>query len=472
MISRVARKDILEGLLSLRSILSLLMIVTVFAISGFVFVSKYQQQLRDYSRDTNQGLQDLQDRSKRLYGVALYEQAIYRTPKMLTLCAEGHEESIPNCFRFNAFSCEYPEVRSRTNVLLSRLYEVDWTFITSVFLSFSALICAYNSCCGERENGTLRLMLASPLPRYEVLLGKYVALLFMVGVPFLLGILINLVIVLLSRSVVVGAGEWLRIFSIVVLSFLYLSVFVLLGLFVSSSTSRSASSMVTLLFLWVGMVIVIPSFGTIVAKRFRRVPTQTEMQRRITEHREQWFRSLIAGEYGTNAANASSDMEQCNPPARARAYTALTDERNRMVDEHLNQMVAQVTFGQLFTRISPTEIYRQACETIAGTGIQRFAELRRQVKRYQIELAEYVRGADAKDPASLHLLYDEIYTASAWKTISHNAVNSETVPKFREQDMPLGQSLQSAIWDIGLLILFNLVSFAAALVSFLRYDVR
>ena len=45
---------------------------------------------------------------------------------------------------------------------------------------------------------------------------------------------------------------------------------------------------------------------------------------------------------------------------------------------------------------------------------------------------------------------------------------NRTVPKFQERDLALGQTLKLAIWDIGLLILFNLVFFAAAYVSFFK----
>ncbi|MHC4324628.1 MAG: hypothetical protein ACYSUX_10180, partial [Planctomycetota bacterium] len=60
----------------------------------------------------------------------------------------------------------------------------------------------------------------------------------------------------------------------------------------------------------------------------------------------------------------------------------------------------------------------------------------------------------------------------SWRAISHKPVDFETIPKFQERDLALGQSLKLAVWDIGLLTLFNLVFFAAAFVSFLRYDVR
>ena len=472
MIGPIVRKEILENFLSLRFVLSLLLVIMVFVVSGFVFIRKYEQQVQDYSKNTNQSLAYLRGHAARLYWVATLKHEIYREPKALALCAEGFEKSIPNYFLFSAFSRDYPEIRGRTNALLFGFCDVDWVYIVSLFLSFAALIFSYNSICGERENGTLRLILAGPVPRHKILLGKYLALMFMVGVPLLLGILVNLIIVTLSGDVAIGAGEWLKILSIVVLSLLYLSIFVLLGMFISSRTGRSVSSMVILLFLWVGLVILVPSTGRIVAKTFQEVSTQAEMNRRVTEMKEQWFEDLMAGKYGENASHTSRNIKECNPPARARAYAALTKENNKIIDEHINKITAQVAVGRQFTRISPTEIYRQACETIAGTGIGRFSELRRQISRYQADLKEYIRSRDAEDPNSLHLPYDEMYTAQLWRTISHNPVDFGTVPKFQERDLALGQSLKLAIRDIGLLALFNLVFFAASFVSFLRYDVR
>jgi ABC-type transport system involved in multi-copper enzyme maturation permease subunit len=472
MIGPIVRKEILENFVSLRFVLSLILVIIVFAISGFVFARKYEQQVQDYSKDTNQSLTYFRGHAERLYWIATLSHQFYRKPKALTLCAEGFEKSIPNCFSLNAFSRDYPRIKGRTNALLSGFSDVDWVFIISLFLSFAALVLAYNSCCGERENGTLRLILAGSIPRHKVLLGKYLALMFMVGVPLLLGILVNLIVVTLSKDVAFGRHEWAKILSIIVLSLLYLSMFVLLGMFISSRTSRSVSSMVILLFLWVGLVILVPSSGRIVAKTLRKVPTQAEMNRRVTGMKEQWQKDLLAGKYGQKAGGTSPNTEECNPPARARAYTALTEQNNKIIDEHMNQIIDQVTIGRQYTRISPTEIYRQACETIAGTGIGRFSELRRQISRYQADLKDYVRSRDAEDPNSLHLLYDEMLTAQLWRTISHHPVDFDSVPKFQERDLALGQSLKLAIRDIGLLALFNLVFFAASFVSFLRYDVR
>jgi len=198
------------------------------------------------------------------------------------------------------------------------------------------------------------------------------------------------------------------------------------------------------------------------------------MQRKGNELIEQLFEDALSGKYGDKAGSSGRDLESgnYNPPARARLFTSLTDAKNRLIDEHLDKMVAQAVIGRRFTGISPAAIYRRSCEAIAGTGIKHFSQLRRQIRSYQAHLKDFVRDKDAEDPDSLHLIYEEESTARWWKTISHKPVDFDSVPKFQEKDLALGESLRLAIWDIGLLALFNLVFFAAAFVSFLRYDVR
>ncbi len=256
------------------------------------------------------------------------------------------------------------------------------------------------------------------------------------------------------------------------LSFLYLSVFVWLGLFVSSRTAHSANSMVILLLLWMGLVILIPSFGRIISDAACESPTQAQLQRRLTEADKQIMDDADSGKFGRNAGMFSSNPEKCNPPATARWYNALREAYNQVYEDHLNKMMAPAIFGRSFTRLSPTMLYQCASENIAGTGINRFNSLYQQVKRYKEDLKEYVRGKDAEDPESLHLLCDHSQAIRDWGVISKKPVSFDTVPKFQERDLALGQSLKLAIWDIGLLVLFNLVFFAAAYVSFLRYDVR
>jgi ABC-type transport system involved in multi-copper enzyme maturation permease subunit len=444
----------------------------LFAAGSLMFVGKYRQESDDYWKETNKNLSVLGEHSKHLYELAFYKQAIWRQPKPLSLCAEGFEKTLPDWFRFDPFTIDSPEVRSRSNFLLTHFSDIDWVFIISLILSFVALLLTYDCICGEKDAGTLRLMLAGAIPRHKILLGKYLGVMFTLGIPLLIGLLISLIIVITSNVTSISGLDWLKILVIVILSFIYLSVFVLLGIFISSRSHQPASSMAVLLLVWVGLVILIPSFGRIISNTFGKIPTRMEWQKKITEATNQIYRDKQAGKFGKGAGSWNSYED--NPPAAAKYYQALVATRNSVKDKHFNQMIAQANAGRYFTCISPAIIYQRASETIVGTGMSRVANIYQQIKKYQENLREYIRSQDAEDSDSLHLLFQfpDEWVAKNWGVISKKPVDFDTVPKFQERDLARGESLQLAIWDIGLLALFNLVFFTAAFVSFLRYDVR
>jgi ABC-type transport system involved in multi-copper enzyme maturation permease subunit len=472
MIRQIIHKEILENLLSFRFILSLVLIILLFTVSGFVFVGKYRQQSRDYWAKTNENLIGLSEQSLQLYRIAFYKQSVWRKPKPLALCCEGFEKTLPNCFTFDVFSSDLPEIKGRGNFTLSRFSSIDWIFIVSMILSFLALVFTYNSVSGEKQDGTLRQMLANTIPRHQVLLGKYLGVVLTIGIPMFIGLLVSLIVVVASNVAVMSGLDWLKICAIILVSFLYLSIFILLGMFVSSRTASPANSMVILLLLWVVFVILIPSFGRIISEVSGKAPNPAELERKLAEiSTEIWSNTE---RFGERAGNASGNLSWPgnNPPARARLRNAETNEKNKAREDHHNKMLAQAFTGRNLTCISPTVIYQRASETVAGTGINRVVSLQRQIKEYQANLKEYVRSRDSEDPLSLHLLFPEGGLVQAWRAISRNTVDFETVLKFQERDLALGESLRLAVWDIGVLVLFNLVFFTASFVSFLRYDVR
>ncbi len=132
--------------------------------------------------------------------------------------------------------------------------------------------------------------------------------------------------------------------------------------------------------------------------------------------------------------------------------------------------MTQVNAGRRFIQVSPAVIYLSASERITGTGISHFWNLYQQLKRYQKTLKEFVLSVDQSDPDSHHVLFDRQGDGRPY--ISQKPVDFSIVPCFQEQELTLGESIKLAIWDAGLLLLFNLVFFTAAFVSFLRYDVR
>ncbi len=464
MLGIIIKKEFLANLTSLRFILTLLLIISVFMASGMIFVGKHQDELNDYNNTKNKNLADMQECSQALNRVPYCVQTIKKKPLVAQLWAEGHEKSLPSDFRLDVFTIRYPEIGSRTNFLFPRFADNDWTFIIAFLLSFVAILMTFDSLSSEKQRGTLSLIMSNSVPRDKVILGKYVSGMLTLAVPFIVGLVLNMIIVLLGG--VAFKGQAAKILVFLLLSLFYLSIFVLLGMLVSSLSSRSSLSIVALLFIWVIAVIVVPSFGRIGAERLFKVPSREEVDRQIYDAQSSLFAN--PEKFGKNAGNWGSGTN-INPPARSGLFNAVADVRNQIFEDYLNKTIAQVQTGRTITRVSPTALYQYASEAVSGTGVNRFQSLYHQLKRYKEALKAFLIAQDKDDPKSPHLLTPGQSHAVLF---SGNPVDFNAIPKFEEREMDLGFALKNAVWDIAILAGMNLLLFIGICVAFRRADVR
>lgn len=474
MIRYIAQKEILETMLSLRFGLAVILSVLLFSVSSLVFITDYQRQTNEYREQMNHSRKEMLDRSDHLYELALYKQTVYRKPKPLSFCSTGATRAIPNAYRFNIFSREIPEKKSRPDTILMKAYEVDWVFIISVVMSFVALTFTFDRICGEKEKGVLRLIMSGPIPRYTVILGKYCGAMVAVSVPIGVGVLTSLIIVSGAKSVHFTSEDWQKISILFFMMLLYGSIFIHLGLLISARMVRSDSSMVVLLFLWVGLVILVPYLGRTVAEIVRPIPTRAMVLKKQAAIDTLTLDNAIAGKYGPNAASWGPSLSQgkYNPAARRRYFNDGNEKRNQLLDDYITQMRGQFNFACQFSRLSPTGAFRQACARLVGSGAVHFTDMYYQVRNYQDRLRKRIQEVDAKDPDSLHLLYEDRDTAYHWKTMSHKPIALEHIPIFREQSLAVGKALGHAIYDIGLLCVLNIVLFCGVFIAFVRCDLR
>ena len=129
-------------------------------------------------------------------------------------------------------------------------------------------------------------------------------------------------------------------------------------------------------------------------------------------------------------------------------------------------MIDQIEKARLTIHISPTGVFMNLSEKICNTGISRFKIFYQQVYNYRQQLKQFILDKDKADPDSPHLLNE-------WHkvTISQKPIEAASIPRFQEKTK-LYKFFQNALFDFGILLLFNLVFFSLAYVSFLKYDVR
>ena len=368
---------------------------------------------------------------------------------------------------------------------------IDLTFIITILMSLVALILTYDAVSGEKEDGTLKLMLANGLPRPKIVLAKAVAAVLTLVGPLLVSLAAGMIVVLLRPRIDWTGTDWAALGAIVAGAILYIGVFALIGILVSSAHRSSASSIMTSLFVWTLLVLVVPNLSPYVASFLAPTPSRIKIDREIARltdvDRDDLGRKLAAEyqaqvlrEHPVLAERLSGDEVKrrvAEDPAYRKAFEAnraaserAWAEANRIQSakaEDLNRDLrrkeeAQTGLARAISMVSPLADLAYLATDLSSTGMRnrvhfgRLAEIWGQAfyRDYRPRKIEEMR---AKDP-----------TVDAWNT----AVDMSDAPRFRYVEEELGERVRAALPPFAVLFGYAVVLFAAAYVLFIRYDVR
>ena len=404
---------------------------------------------------------------------------IYKRPSRFKFCADGTDELIPNAISLSeragggrgggaaveeyswreVWTFEY--LPSNHGSDATTLIKIDWVFI-GIFMSFFVILFTFDAVAGERAQGTLSLMMSNQISRAQMLFAKYLGAFFTLMVPLTIGILMNLLVIYLSGNIPFDSGDWFRILGMVGLFALHISIFILLGLFFSSRVSNAITSLVWLLLTWVCLAFIFPSLLGLFVGTLDPIPSieiVSSRKRAQLANIENEFRPMELLEVTKLSKAPSPD----NPSATRRWATYFTrrhETKTRIADQHVDQQLKQVQLARELTQISPIVCFQYAMEGLANTGIVSYMDFVKQVRRYRQTFIDFIKTEDKSDPDSLH-----IYPVR--EGLSQKPVDPNAVPRFEEYT-----SHQSVIFPVGLLILFNILSFTVAQLSFLKCDLK
>jgi len=466
MIWQIVQQEILNNLKSIKLIIAFLIIVLLMLLVGIIFTVKYEHLAADYHQAVNDNLAQLKKEAATIFDLSYQQQSVYTVPNPLQFCAEGGETDLPNAYNVGYFSLDTPQSLKRENFMFAPLTELDWTFLIGVFISFVALGLTYRTISGEKEDGTLGMMLSNPIPRGIILLGKYFGIMISIMLPLLIGIILNLIMVLIRGNVPLQGLDWLRILLVLGISLFYISLFILLGLIVSSMTTKPVISLIMLLSIWIILVIIIPNTGGLLASEFYKIPSRHEIEENISATSDAIWNAAPKAAYDASWIGNPIGEMPLYIRQRAKMAQEITTTENRAYEHFVDQMIHQVSLARNITRLSPTAIYQYASEAIVGTGLERFRHFSNQVRAYRGQLITFINEEDQKDPNSYHLIY-------RWENLaSRKPVSFESIPKFTDGKLSISESMKGAFLDIALLVLLNGLFFVMAFGVFLRYDVR
>ena len=349
---------------------------------------------------------------------------------------------------------KYPSVTPNLDNIELDVTKVDWAFIIGYVLSLVALLFTFDAISGERESGTLRLILANAIPRHAVLFGKFFGALISMLIPFTIAVLMNLLVLSTSRSVQLDADAWGRLGIIFGIALLYTCLFLALGLLVSARVQRSAVSLVILLLTWVTLVVFTPNTLASIASGFSSPMSADEFRKRVAQ-----TEGALRMKYATYDEN--------QPQKRRRELAAYVTEdaqqNERLNQERLSQQLAQIQAARSITRISPVAMVQNLFEAFAGTGFERHTQFLENVRSYARQFREFVTETDRHDAKSLHAV-------GVREGMSQKKVAMEAIPKFKDE-LSLNLDFNTAAMDMLLLTLFFIVLMSGAYLAFVRVEI-
>ena len=461
MIWHIAKRELYDNLNSLRFALATFLLLALMLTNAVVHLREHPERIQEYRTSVTDYWNALTSRTN------LYELAqkgpgfLYKQPSPLRFCAEGGEAFLSGRVDAGAvyweggdlkgfWSLAYPSSTPNLTNVRPDVTKIDWGFIVGYVLSLIALLFTFDSISGERERGTLRLILANPMPRHIVLIGKFLGALMSIFMPFTLAVLINLFVISVSGDVHLDAEAWRRLSIIFMVAVLYAGLFVALGLLVSARVRQSAVSLVTLLLTWVTFVVFIPSTLASIASGFSPAPMTSD---EFWERKSQ-LHDKLSDKYYT---------QWDKPLSKSEFVTKDAEGRERLSQEHLTQQIAQVELARTATRISPAALVQHLLESFAGTGFNRHVQFLENVKRYARQYREFVIDTDRADPDSPHII-------GVREGMSRKPVSPESIPRF-EDSLSLGRDFNDAAIDLMLLTLVVLVLMCDAYLAFVRVQV-
>ena len=410
----ICRKEITENILTFRNVITTVLCLVLFPTSIFLSYNDYKTRLANYNLRDTEGQHYFGHRpmlAKKPTPLSIFARGLDPDMGRLTIIWQGSIRGGPGG--------EIVEP-GEENDLLSLFRVPDFSYLVQTVLSLLALFFAFDAICGERVRGTLRLLLANSVSRSEVLLGKWFGGLASFLLSVLPGFALMLFVVTLLPMLSLDGEAWLRVGAIIGVSLIYLSSFFLLGLFLSTRVHRPETALILILLAWLIWVIGVPNFSSLIANRI----------------------------YSYSLSNTVTQKQNAEADSEKELYEQLWKinfQAERMVQN-------QSRLEQHLARVSPLGSYATATPTLAGTGLE-------DVHRYKGYILRWDRQRRDLEDNPFHPRWDQ-------------ARREQEGLYFTPTRMSLDESLATIRVDVALLILFNLIFFMGAYLSFLRYSVQ
>jgi ABC-type transport system involved in multi-copper enzyme maturation permease subunit len=408
MIWHIAKKEFRLNLLSARFVIALLLCLLLVPVTMIVSVDNFKNQYRAY-QVAKDGAEKEQN-SWRVYSAV--RPTIAFPPQPLSVFCQGISGQMGHSVKIRLG--EKPllgegQTNGRDNPLLLSFFSIDFIHILAILISLLALIFSYDLFSGEKENGTLKLMLSNIVGKSTVIAGKITGV-FLTLIPILLlCYLISILIILFTPQISFSASEWFAVLVLFLSSFLFMASFVGLGILVSVKSHSSFNGIVISLFLWLWFLFLWPNIAVYFAQSNVKIGMLDNLQQSMDQYDQELYKKSdeirrtlpnLGNWWNCNTGDdgyfelSGSPMPTMDDERKLKEQFEpkrinYADKKWPLQQEYLEKLERQEKIARYSSFLSPSEIFGHLSAMTCKTGSEAYLELSDQTRIYRDVLIKY-----------------------------------------------------------------------------------
>ncbi|MDR1054506.1 MAG: ABC transporter permease subunit [Prevotellaceae bacterium] len=526
MISLLVKKDFLLNLTSARFIIGLLLCLFIIPFTLIVSMDRYNDQQELYKVN----IERAEDKMKNSKEYSSIRPDVVRQPESLSIFSEGISENIGMSTTIYLF--QYPlflqgNANSIDNPLLNAFFSIDFATVIAIIMSLLALVFSYDCFTLEREDSTIKMIFVNKISRSSFFIGKLCGILLTLLPILVFCYILSFLFIVLSPKLSFSINDWGNILLLFLSSIVYVIVFVLLGMFISSMVKRSSSSIIISLLAWIWFLFLMPNIASYAAHNFVKTRLYDNVSFAMSEIDDEFWKedndknNSIQKELeinGLNHWNMNGDYDgrlsiYGGPRSTAEFYLRYipwymprsidyADKKWAIQKDYFDGLARQEKIQQGLALLSPSEIFLQLSSALCHTDANSFIIYMDKVREYRQVLITYFKEnkffESSKWFTSQNIdsfAEDEIYQAfldgyssvigkgreiedkflkenipEEWNSGYYPPLDLNDFPKFTYKSQISGKILNFVLIRFALLLFLAIILLMATMLRFRKYQ--
>ena len=488
MFSLLLQKELKNIISSPKFTATFLVCSVLILISVFVGINEYENAVAQYQANQEIARQDIAQATS--WGRV--RNLLHREPNPVQIFVSGVHFDVGRLSSISDYN-DVKLIRSpySDETLFAIFRVIDFAFIVQIVLSLFAILFTYDAINGEREQGTLKLAFANSVSRAQYLLAKFSGIWLGLIVPLLIPILLGLLL-LMMFNVPLTTSDWMSIISLIGLSVLYITFFMVIGILVSAITRSSSLSFLLLLVIWIGGVLIVPRLGVMAAGQL--VPVESVAQ---IEAKQEAFQKARWDQYSAELTDVWQEREsqmdgmtederrayrddnewtwlEEDDASRKRVQADIITNNRRLLEEAQNRKRVQEQLAFNIARISPVASYQLAAMKIAGTDVELKSRYEESMRAYKDDFSEYIQRKEAEGGGhgGFSISIDSEQGMQIDFGRNDQTLDTSEMPQYQNPELSLSATIGASLFDFGFLGFVTVLAFGGSVFAFLRYDLR